>query len=325
MPCNIGKNKRFKPTIGITLGDPGGIGPEITAKALSDHAVAGLANFVLIGDRAVYDYYCNHTMDSISFHDHQQIVEFDSPEKISVSTRGRAAYAYLETAVSLIKAKTIDGIVTAPVNKQAIVSAGIADFCGHTEMLAKAFGVKRVEMMFVGGPYKTLIATRHIPLCDVPSALTAETLCETIVMAQESLVRTFCISNPRVALCGINPHAGEKGKIGNEEIETIIPALEKARRAGIDVSGPFAADTLFIPRNAQCYDLIIAMYHDQGLAPIKALYFTKLVNFTIGLPFIRTSTAHGTAEDIAGENKADPSSMLEAIKLACELSVKQNA
>lgn len=317
------KNKKQKPKIGITLGDPCGIGPEITAKALADEHIQQLADFIIIGDRRVYDFYQKTSSANLTFHDFDSIKNFSSPNDLSFEERGTASYQYLETGISLLKNDSIDGIVTAPVNKQAIIASGVKDFRGHTELFARAFNAKRVEMMFVGGPYKTIIATRHIPLNEITHFLNAQEILETITLAHSCLQKMFRIKDPKIALCGINPHAGEGGKIGDEESTLIIPAIKKGVENGINVSGPFAADTLFIPSNAGQYDLIIAMYHDQGLTPIKALYFTKLVNLTIGLPFIRTSTAHGTAEDIAGQNKADPSSMLEAIKLACSLTAKQ--
>jgi len=314
------KNRKSK--IGITLGDPCGIGPEITAKALSDPGLRGQADFILIGDPCVYNSYQKNPVDDVTFWDMKIIDSLTSPKDLSIQKRGQASYRYLEKGIEALKNKTIDAIVTAPVNKQAIMAAGVKDFQGHTEMFAEAFNVKNFEMMFVGGPYKTIIATRHIPLKDIPAALTPEKLLSTIRLAHTCLRDVFHIRKPRIALCGINPHAGESGKIGTEEPGIIIPAIEMAKQEGLHAEGPFAADTLFIPFNAERYDLIIAMYHDQGLTPIKALYFSKLVNLTIGLPFVRTSTAHGTAEDIAGQNKADPSSMIAAIQLACDLTTR---
>jgi 4-hydroxythreonine-4-phosphate dehydrogenase len=319
MPKKITK----KPRIAITLGDPSGIGPEITAKALAKASIKSLADFILIGDASVYLHYQKHIPKTILLDDLKIIQRFSSPKNLSIIERGNASYAYLQRAIRMIKSKDADAIVTAPISKTAVIASGITNFKGHTEMLAEAFQIENVEMMFTGGPFKTIIATRHIPLSQVASAITSKGLISTIRLADHCLKDTFKISHPRIAVCGVNPHAGEEGKIGREEIDFIIPAIQAARKEGIVIEGPIAADTLFIPFNAQKYDLIIAMYHDQGLAPIKALYFTKLVNLTIGLPFIRTSTAHGTAEDIAGKNKADPSSMIEAIKLACELTRKQ--
>ncbi|MFP4473274.1 MAG: 4-hydroxythreonine-4-phosphate dehydrogenase PdxA [Candidatus Omnitrophota bacterium] len=312
-----------KPVIGITMGDPAGIGPEILSKALRQDETAQMADFLIIGDRSVYDRYDGPVGKTLRFRDLQKI----DPAQLVIGADnaygGRAAYAYLQEAVRLLKSGEIQGLATAPLSKSAIMAAGIDNFTGHTEMLARAFDVSEYEMMFAGGPFKTIIATRHIPLRDVPQAVTADKLFSTIRLADKTLRSIFKISAPRIALCGINPHAGEGGKIGDDEKHAVIPAVERARREGINAEGPFAADTLFIPANAQNYDLVIAMYHDQGLAPIKALYFTQLVNLTIGLPFIRTSTAHGTAFNIAGQDRADPSSMIAAVRMAVELTEKR--
>lgn len=309
-----------KPRIAITLGDPAGIGPEITAKALSKSSIAHLADFLLIGDRCVYTHYKKSIGRASSFLDLNTISHCPSPQRLSEKQRGTAAYAYLQKAIALLRAHDIDAVVTAPVNKNVIINAGFPHFTGHTEMFADAFHVTHVEMMFVGGPFKTIIATRHMPLHQVASSITIEGLLATIRLSHACLKKTFKIRRPHIALCGVNPHAGEHGKIGTEEMTCVRPAIEAANNEGMRVDGPLAADTVFIPSHAQKYDLIIAMYHDQGLAPIKALYFNQLVNLTIGLPFIRTSTAHGTAEDIAGLNCADPSSMIAAIRLACQLT-----
>lgn len=314
-----------KPTIGITIGDPGGIGPEITAKSLADPALKGLANFIIIGDAAVYGQDNARALpENATFHDEKIITHGPDMSSLDFAERGAASYQYLQTGIAMLKDKTIEGIVTAPVNKQAIMASGIDNFCGHTEMFAQAFEIDRVEMMFAGGPFKTIIATRHIPLRDIANVITTENILKTITLADECLTTVFKIPEPKIAVCGLNPHAGEGGKMGREEINIISPAIAAAQQSHINVSGPFAADTLFIPFNAKRYDLIIAMYHDQGLTSIKALYFKELVNYTIGLPFIRTSTAHGTAEDIAGKGIADPASMTAAIKLACKLTINAN-
>ncbi len=175
-------------------------------------------------------------------------------------------------------------------------------------------------MMFVGDSLRTIIVTRHIPVKKVASALNKKVIVDTICLANNALKKQFQIKNPRLAVCGLNPHAGEGGKIGREEITTIIPAIKACRQKKINVSGPFAADTLFKPSRTKDFDCIVAMYHDQGLIPVKSLYFDQVVNLTIGLPYIRTSPAHGTAFDIAGKNKADSSSMEAAIRLAIQLS-----
>ncbi|MCA9400985.1 MAG: 4-hydroxythreonine-4-phosphate dehydrogenase PdxA, partial [Candidatus Omnitrophica bacterium] len=215
--------------------------------------------------------------------------------------------------------ESIAAIVTAPVCKEQIVRF-IPDFHGHTEYFADAFGATRYEMMFVAKKMKTIIVTRHIPLKDVPKALTIEKIHHSIMETHHALHTLFRVKKPKIAICGLNPHAGEGGTIGKEDLQFIVPAIDRARKTQIEVLGPFPADTLYVPQHAQKFDCIIAMYHDQGLTPIKALYFDELVNLTIGLPFIRTSPAHGTAFNIAGTGEAKPSSMKAAIKLACDLT-----
>ena len=283
---------RSKIRVGITAGDPRGIGPEVVAKALKRKDVARLAHFEIIGE-------------------HQSHLTAQLAGKLSLNS--------LKFAVRLLKDKKIEALVTAPVSKEAI-SLVEPSFQGHTEFLAQAFGVKNVGMLFVADKLRTIIVTRHIPLNKVSQSINRKNILETITLTHDALVNQFLISHPRIAVCGLNPHAGEGGTIGKEEIEKIIPAIKDARRKRINVDGPFAADTLFTSNKIHHYDAVVAMYHDQGLIPIKALAFQKAVNVTIGLPFIRTSPAHGTAFDIAGKNKADPSSMIEAIKLAVRLA-----
>lgn len=302
--------------IGITLGDPGGIGPEVVAKALSRPTVRRLARFVVIGDEGACTVphspaVSRHLVDGLG-------AGGARIGKTSV-VNGRAALQYLETAVELLKARRIDALVTAPVSKEAIMLSR-STFIGHTEFLAEAFDNEEVGMMFVNGPLRTIICTRHIPLKDVPKTVTTEAVLTAIRLADRALKTHFGIRRPRIAVCGLNPHAGESGRMGTEEKQVIAPALSRARRGGITATGPFAADTLFIPSRLSDYDCVVAMYHDQGLIPVKTLAFDSVVNLTIGLPFVRTSPAHGTAFDIAGKDLADPASMIAAIRVACELS-----
>lgn len=312
--------KKYSPkTIGITIGDPLGIGPEVTAKALQRPDIRRLANFKVIGDEAFFKKYKFPKGPHCQWIGINKIHPFDFPFKDTRSESAAAAIAYLETAVGMLKDKTLDGLVTAPVSKEAIASLGIP-FNGHTEYLADNFNVKNFEMMFEAPDLRLIIATRHVPLQKVHEEISEEKILSTIRLAQTTLKKTFKIKKPRIVLCGLNPHAGEGGLLGDEERNMIIPAVERARKEGIQVFGPFAADTLFRPANFKKYDVFIAMYHDQGLAPLKAMYFDQLVNVTIGLPFIRTSPAHGTGFDIAGKNKADPSSMIEAIKFCAKFA-----
>ncbi|MBU4333744.1 MAG: 4-hydroxythreonine-4-phosphate dehydrogenase PdxA [Candidatus Omnitrophica bacterium] len=300
------------------MGDPSGIGPEIIAKALSKPQIRNLASFKIIGDLGIYKRYSKKEYKNCSFIDLKAI----QPKCFKIGKinehSGKAAFAYLEKSVELLKSGEINSIVTAPVCKEAI-SLSHPSFCGHTEFFAAAFNVKKYGMMFLGPNLRLLLATRHMPINKIPAVLTSELIYETIDLADKTLKNTFRIKKPSIAILGLNPHAGEGGLLGKEEIEIIIPAMNKAIKHKIAVSGPFSADTFFIDRQVK-YDMIIAIYHDQGLIPIKTLYFTQLVNFTIGLPIIRTSPAHGTAFDIAGKGTADPASMIESIKLATHLS-----
>jgi 4-hydroxythreonine-4-phosphate dehydrogenase len=316
-PASIMMKKSQKKIIGITLGDPSGIGPEVVAKALKDPRVQKLAHFNVIGDEIIFRKYRFPRTPSCQLIGINKIHPFDFPFKDDRSEGGAASLAYLETAVGMLKDKKLDGLVTAPVSKEAISDLGV-NFSGHTEYLADCFGVDNFEMMFQGPDLRLLIATRHLALKDVPGAISYDGLLKTLRLAQASFGKLFKIKKPRIALTGLNPHAGEGGLLGHEEQEIIIPAIEQANKEGIHAFGPFAADTLFTPKNYKKYDLFIAMYHDQGLAPLKAMYFNQLVNVTLGLPFIRTSPAHGTGFDIAGKNKADPSSMIEAIKFCAK-------
>ena len=308
-----------KPTIGITLGDPAGIGPEVTAKALRQISVRNTARFKIFSDRCVFDRYFPENSDKIECIDSAGLPDAHWTIGQVNKKTGQAALKSIDVAVAALKTKEISALVTAPVNKKA-VSLVDKHFQGHTEYLGDAFGVKNVGMMFVAKGMRTIIVTRHVPMAKIPQSLTSRNIFETIKLSHEALRRFFHIRSPRIGVCGLNPHAGEGGTIGKEELTKIIPAIRQAQKKGMNVVGPLAGDTIFTPKNSRHFDVIVAMYHDQGLIPIKTLYFTQLVNLTIGLPFVRTSPAHGTAFDIAEKNKADPSSMIEAIRLAVKLA-----
>jgi len=306
--------------IGITLGDPAGVGAEVAAKALANPSVRRAARFVIIGDGCLFREYFPVRYKNCAFIDvgFLQAGEFAAgrPSRLT----GKASLAYLQTAIDLVKDKQLSALVTAPVCKEAIGKT-IPSFHGHTEFLADAFGARRdVGMMFVSGPLRVLLVTRHIPLDRVSKAINAELVFRAIRSTDTALKKYFRLKNPLIGVCGLNPHAGEGGTLGREEIRHIIPAIKRARAEGIKVEGPFSADTIFYPQNSKRFDALLAMYHDQGLIPVKTLYFRKLVNLTVGLPFARTSPAHGTAFDIAGKNRADASSMVEAVNLAVQLA-----
>ncbi len=292
--------------IAITMGDPRGIGPEVITKALQQRNILSLGKFVVIGSRKLLRNIKAAVID------------------ISYRTPGEGSLKFLDKGIQLIKEKIADALVTAPLSKET-VSGYHKNFLGHTEYLANSFYVKRFAMMFVSPQVRLLLVTRHVALNKVSKLITKGAVFSSIGLMQETLQQRFGLSRPRIAVLGLNPHAGEKGLLGTEEIKYIIPAIHQAKRQGIKVEGPFPADTFFIQWGQlhNCpplFDGIVAMYHDQGLAPMKGMYFKELVNFTAGLPFVRTSPVHGTAFDIAGRGLADPSSMIAAIKLAFELA-----
>ncbi len=287
-----------RPRIGITVGDPAGIGPEIARKAVDQPAVVHICEPVLYGP----------TTD-------RELQAFQVG-KVSAEA-GKAAYAALCQAVADATAGRIDAIVTAPINKEAFAAAGLP-WPGHTELLQHLTGASRVAMMFQSDALRVVLVTVHIALADVPGALTLSRVQEVVTLTADELPR-FGVPSPRLAVCGLNPHAGEHGVIGSEEDEVLRPAIAACRARGIAVDGPFPADTIFLRATRGEFDAVIACYHDQGLIPIKMAAFGRAVNVTLGLPIVRTSVDHGTAFDIAGQGKADPSSLVEAIKLAVRL------
>ena len=289
----------FRPRVGITAGDPAGIGPEIARKAAADPAVRDVCEPVLYGPVADAD------------------VQAFPPGIVSAAA-GQAAYEAVVQAVRDAQDGAIDAIATAPINKEAFAAAGLP-WRGHTELLAHLTRAPRVAMMFHAAALRVVLATVHIPLAGVPGALTRERLAAVIELASAELPR-FGYPRPRLAVAGLNPHAGERGLMGREEADVIEPVVAACRSAGIDVRGPFPADTVFLRAMRGEFDLVVACYHDQGLIPVKMAAFGSAVNVTLGLPIVRTSVDHGTAFDIAGRNLADPGSLIEAIRLAATLA-----
>jgi len=289
------------PRIGITVGDPAGIGPEIARKAADDARVRAVCEPVLYGPA---------TVDALAAFE---------PGRVSARA-GTAAYEAIAAAAADAMAGRIAAMATAPINKEAFAAAGLP-WPGHTELLAHLTGASRVAMMFYADALRVVLATVHIPLAAVPSALTGARLEETIELAAAELPR-FGFAAPRLAVAGLNPHAGEHGVIGGEEDAVLAPAVARCRERGIDVSGPFPADTIFLRAMRGEFDAVIACYHDQGLIPIKMAAFGRAVNVTLGLPIVRTSVDHGTAFDIAGRGAADPSSLIEAVHLAARLTAR---
>jgi 4-hydroxythreonine-4-phosphate dehydrogenase len=286
----------MKPRVAITSGDPAGIGPEVAAKAAADPRVLAVCEPVIYGPP-----------NGSTF----------APGVLS-GDAGRAAYDLVVRAVSDAMDGTVQAIATAPVNKEAFRLAGL-QWAGHTDLLAHLTGAKRVAMMFYSERLVVVLATVHIPLSDVPQALTQERLQATIALTAEAVPR-FTKVPPRIAVAGLNPHAGEHGLFGGEEDRVIAPAIAACRARGIDVSGPFPADTVFVRATRGEFDVVVACYHDQGLIPVKLIAFGQAVNVTLGLPIIRTSVDHGTAFDIAGKGIADPESMVSAVLLAARLA-----
>ncbi len=312
------KAKRSKKIIAVTMGDACGVGPEVTVAAIEKCASIKGVEFLVIGNENVLNRYWHskknipcvlHVTDSPG-------VEYRSGRPTSAS--GKDSLLYLEHAVKLLTNIDVDALVTAPVSKEAIIPFH-PGFKGHTTFLAEAFGIENVEMLFVAKGLKVVLVTRHVPLKDVPGLISRQKIVSVVRTTANFLAERFGVKSPKIAVCGLNPHAGEGGHMGSEEITQIIPALNDLRKLKISVTGPLPADTLFEPHISGQYDLVAAMYHDQALTALKAQYFNELVNVTVGLPFIRTSPAHGTAFGIAGKRLADPGSMIAAIKLAAEL------
>ncbi|MBI4655027.1 MAG: 4-hydroxythreonine-4-phosphate dehydrogenase PdxA [Nitrospirae bacterium] len=324
----MNKNK-----IAITMGEPGGIGPEIIVKALSCSEIRQYCNPIVIGDIGTIKEAVKLTglllkvkpllkiSDSKPAIGNIEVVDIKSSipfKKGKASAQaGRAIVSCIEKAVGLALRKEVDAIVTAPISKESLRLAGYS-WPGHTELLAELTKTEDFAMMFVSEKLKVVLATIHVPIKDVPKIIKERLVLKTIMLAKKG-AEMLGIKRPKIAVTGLNPHAGESGIFGDEEIKEIMPAIKKAVKKGITVSGPYPADALFHKVYNGEFDIAVCMYHDQGLAPFKMLYFDTGVNMTVGLPIIRTSPDHGTAFDIAWQNKANPSSMIEAIKLASKL------
>jgi 4-hydroxythreonine-4-phosphate dehydrogenase len=326
-----------KPTIAITIGDFNGIGPEVALKAAAHVAVRRICIPVLVGPLNVWE----HTRGTFKVKPKLQkaVFPWNNPSVIAVAdvgdgvwadveygkttkSSGKSAGAAIEKAVELCKANKADVMVTGPVSKEALNLAGYS-FPGQTEMITLLSRSQRVAMMLVADRMRIGLVTIHTALRNVSDQVTKEKIVEKALIVHDALKRNFEIQNPTIAVLALNPHAGEHGLIGSEEEQTIIPAVREIQSQGIDVKGPFSADGFFGTGSYKTYDGIIAMYHDQGLIPLKLSSFGKAVNFSAGLNIIRTSPGHGTAYDIAGKGEADISSMVEAIKLAARFSKKK--
>jgi len=327
----------YLPKIGITMGDPTGIGPEIIVKALSMKEPFQFCRPFVFGDRGVLLETVKMLGPTTTVEVFEKIPEDGYfPQRIFLSSLsklevaplrfgapdkkcGEAMVNYIEEAVKCAKNGMLDAITTCPINKQAINAAGYP-FAGHTELLAHMVQASSVAMMFLGLRWKVVLVTTHLPLKEVSKWITSDRILSTIRSTDEGLKKYFRIIRPRIAVLSLNPHSGEEGLFGEEEKREIIPAIILARSQGVEVEGPFPADSFFNLSTPTPFDAVISMYHDQGLIPIKMSDFKEAVNFTLGLPFIRTSVGHGTAYDIAGKGLADPTNLIKAILTASNLS-----
>ena len=296
-----------KPVIALTSGEPAGIGPELCVRLCAERLDARI---VAIGEREL--------LRGCPLVEHVALHRARVPGKLDPAN-SRYVLAVLERAVRGCLEGEFDAMVTAPVHKGVINDAGIG-FTGHTEYLAERAKAAHVVMMLVGGGLRVALATTHLPLSQVPGAITTQNLLRTLQVLDADLRRRFRIARPRILVAGLNPHSGESGHLGSEDLEVIAPAIAAAVDAGIAARGPIPADTLFVPERLSGADCALAMYHDQGLPVLKYASFGRGVNVTLGLPFVRTSVDHGTALELAGTGKADPGSLIEATKLAIELA-----
>ncbi|HEY0838672.1 MAG TPA: 4-hydroxythreonine-4-phosphate dehydrogenase PdxA [Vulgatibacter sp.] len=321
--------------IAISMGDPSGIGAEVTAAALASRGMKGTLTPYVYGDEAAWVRACLQ----LGIVDRLPRVDLGDPlparggalvrvSRLAAGDRrpgkptregALAQVAYIDSAIEAVRSGEAAALCTAPITKAALHEAGLP-YPGHTELLADRFGVERVAMMLAGPVLRVVVATTHVALKDVSGLLSAGEIEQTLSITDRALRTQFGIRRPRIAVCGLNPHAGEGGLFGDEEERIIAPAVERARAAGIRAEGPFPADGLF-PRAARGgWDAVVAMYHDQGLIPLKTVHLETAVNVTLGLPVPRTSPDHGVAYDIAGKGRADPTSMIEALRLAARLA-----
>ncbi len=324
------------PVIAITMGDLAGVGPEVVAKALLDRSILGECIPVVVGsascmaatvrtlgaecDLVPVDAIHREALRAGACYilNTAEISPIDVVPGLPDARWGRAAFRSVEKAVAMALSGSVDAVVTAPISKEGIHLAGLP-FQGHTEYLAHLTGAKRYRMMFAGGGLRLVLHTIHIPLKEVFARLTPSSLAETVEVARETAA-LFGVANPRIAVAGLNPHAGEGGLFGDEDRDIIAPVVAEMRRKGIDVTGPYPPDTVFLSARKGEFDFVVALYHDQALIAFKMVAFDSGVNVTVGLPIIRTSPDHGTAYAIAGKGVADPGSMREAIKLAAALA-----
>jgi 4-hydroxythreonine-4-phosphate dehydrogenase len=326
------------PLIAITMGDPAGIGPEIIVKAFEKRTIFPQCRPLVLGDEEILLYTTQWMKAPVVI---KRITGPEegkftpgvmnlipltalTPDEIALGTPqrkgGEAAYRYIESGVKMVQGGTVDALVTAPISKEALHMAG-HPFSGHTELLAAMTGVEDQVMMLAGPRLRVALVTTHLPLREVPTALATERIKKTIMTTFQWLKDYLGVPDPKLAVAGLNPHAGEGGLFGSEEKEIIAPAIEECRQGGMAVDGPLPPDSLFFQAASGSYDAVVSMYHDQGLIPLKLLHFRDGVNITLGLPIIRTSVDHGTGYDIAGQGVADPTSLINAILMAAKMAL----
>ena len=325
-----------KPLIALSMGCPAGIGPELAIKLVADPRIAKIADVVVVGSDAVMKAHAamlkltfklpvirpdNVRRDAVSGHlladvgsSGDERIPLGKPSGVA----GDLSVACMEAAFALVKKGVADALVTGPINKQSVGLAGFK-YAGHTDFLAERTGAKDIVMMLVGGGLRVGLVTHHIAVADVPKSLTTPGILAALRIMNTDMKRFFRIEHPRIAVAGLNPHASDGGRFGSEEFRIIEPAIAQAKAEGITCDGPHPPDTVFVPKVRVHYDAILAMYHDQGLIPLKMLAFGSAVNVTLGLPIIRTSVDHGTAYDIVGKGVASTDSLVEAVKLAVEI------
>jgi len=328
--------RRVLPRIGITMGDPAGIGPEVVLKAVAEEEIRRACIPVIIGDAQLLA----HTARTLDLQSGYDIVRAEEPfpehsepviyhldnitgliePGIESAAAGKAAGGYIEAAVELCAAGSIDAVATAPINKRALFLGGYS-FPGHTEFFAHLTGAEEYAMAFVAGNLRIVLLSTHVPLAEAIRLVERDRIVRRVNLTNRELER-WGIEKPRIAVAALNPHGAEGGLFGVEEASEIVPAIDACRRDDINVHGPYSADTVFLRASRGEFDGVIACYHDQAMIPVKCLSFGEAVNVTLGLPFIRTSVDHGTAFDIAGKGLAEHSSMMAAIKLAAELSTR---
>jgi len=330
------------PLLGITMGDPAGIGPEVIAKALSGPHLHKVCRSLVIGSFPVMERTIKTLrlkLNVVRVQGHETTASrrgtvavldpLETPLRtfklgMAAAETGAASVAFIKKAVELAQVGCIEGMVTAPINKEAINLAG-CQYPGHTELLTDLTRASESGMMIVGGPLRIMFVTTHVAIRDLASLLTQAKIERTIRLAQSALTTLFGIKRPRIGVAALNPHAGEHGLFGDEEARVILPAVRATQQKGILASGPLPADTLFGKAADGSFDGVVALYHDQGLIPLKLVAFGTCVNLTVGLPIIRTSVDHGTAFDIVGRGVADPGSLIEAVKLAAKIAQHRRA